>query len=146
MPVALGPTDPSACKLRQKTTETWLSRLTEPSRNASATVKYTYLQSNSKDSTKSQSNDAWIHRQAIYSADNAYCHLLSQYMGQRFSFFENVFSLRVCSFTVHNAYCSSSESFILQYGFTHTGHTTVGHRRLSKTKSMQQRGEQRPRR
>ena len=36
MPLALGPTDPSACKLRQKTTETWLSRLTEPSRSPSA--------------------------------------------------------------------------------------------------------------
>ena len=36
VPVELGPRAPFACKLRQKTTETWLSRLTEPSRSPSA--------------------------------------------------------------------------------------------------------------
>ena len=39
MPLALGPTDPSACKLRPKTTETWLSRLTEPSRSPPASPR-----------------------------------------------------------------------------------------------------------
>jgi hypothetical protein len=72
---------------------------------------------------------------------------LSQYMGQRFSFFENVFSLRVCSFTVHNAYCSSSD--VLNPLSYSTGSLTPVTRqlaiRLSKTKSMQQRGEQKPR-
>ena len=145
MPVALGPTDPSACKLRQKTTETWLSRLTEPSRNASATVKYTYLQSNSKDSTKSQSNDAWIHRQAIYSAGTMHTATFSHstwVSGSPFLKTSFLSEFAVLRYTMHIARLLNPLSYS-------TGSLTPVTRqlaiRLSKTKSMQQRGEQRPR-